>query len=98
MQWCYDGNSVSTVSPSSTNDSPQITRKRFLGALQYTIHSVLASAKVAYSLPISDLRASGVFTEVGELRSPHRINFHAGPRQRHVALFRNGTASVRGCR
>src|SRR5256885_232547 len=60
MQVRYDGNSVSTVSPSSTNDSPQMTLRRFLGTQQYTIESVLASAKVADRLPISELRASGV--------------------------------------
>jgi transcription initiation factor TFIID TATA-box-binding protein len=66
--------------------------------LQYTIKSVLASARISESLPIEELRAHGIFPEHDEMESLHRMSFRVGPRRRFVTLFGNGTATIRGCR
>lgn len=64
----------------------------------YSIESVLASSKIADTLPIQELRRQRLFPEDGKTTSPKRISFRLSPRGPFVTLFGNGTATIRGCR
>jgi len=66
--------------------------------LEYSIQSVLASAKIADGFRVEELRALGVFVEIRGGHGAQSLSFQMGPQRRFVTLFSNGTATIRGCR
>ncbi len=65
--------------------------------LSYRVVSILASAKLADRLPITDMLALEPFNRTAEYADVPRLAFRIGPKRRHVTIFQNGTATVRGC-
>src|SRR5437870_5520931 len=74
-----------------------LTKNRVHIPAPYTVASILASAKLADDLPIEKLRGAKPFDGIAGNASTPRLTFRIGPERRHVTLFRNGTATIRGC-
>lgn len=73
------------------------TKKSVSVSAPYTVASILASAKLADYLPIGELGRVKPFDSIAEVASTPRLTFRIGPERRHVTLYRNGTATIRGC-
>ncbi len=76
----------------------QVTKPLEQSNHPYTVVSILASAKLADRLPIGKLLESAPFAQLTEVLDQPRLAFLIGPQKRHITLFQNGTATVRGCK